>query len=52
MVYYVLKVLERTRSNPNIAHIANASANLRSFNRVSMRFRVRAIANVCNSTFV
>ena len=31
--------------------VANASADLRSFNRVCVHLRVRAIANVCNSTF-
>ena len=39
----------RTCSNANISHAANASADLRSFNRVCMY--VRAIANVCDSVF-
>ena len=43
--------LNAQRSNANIAHVANASVDLRSFNHVCMRLRVRAIANVCDSAF-
>ena len=36
----------RTCSNANIAHVANASADLRSFNHVCVRLRVLAIVIV------
>ena len=51
MYWYIEKVLDRTRnirmrSNPNPARAANASADLCSFNRVSVRLHVCAIAIV------
>ena len=36
----------RTRSNENIAHVANASADLRSFNRVCVYVRLQPFAIV------
>ena len=54
--YYVLKVLDQThnvqtRSNANTAHVANASADLPSFNHVCVCLCVRVIANVGDTVF-